>query len=150
MRLFAFLKPAPYLEEIQDASVVKKKYQYWRLRTFYAMYVGYVLYYFTRYSFIYAMPAMQKDLNLDKGDLGFICTILSVTYGVSKFLSGILGDRSNPRYFMSVGLILTGFFNLFPESSESFRNSVGISQETMRRSMEVRCAFRQKRSDPSD
>ena len=37
---------------------------------------------------------------------------MSIAYGASKFLSGIIGDKSNPRYFMSVGLILTGIFNV--------------------------------------
>lgn len=82
------------------------------------MYVGYALYYFTRKSFMAAMPSMQVELGLDKVQLGLMGTILSLTYGASKFLSGILGDRSNPRYFMSIGLILTGIFNvLFGVSS---------------------------------
>ena len=113
-----FLKPAPYVDEIQDEALVKKNYRYWRLRTFFSMYVGYALFYFTRKSFVYAMPSMQEDLGLSKFELGLLCSILSITYGVSKFLSGILGDKSNPRYFMSIGLILTGIFNfLFGMSS---------------------------------
>ncbi len=112
MGLFHFLKPAPYIEEIQDESVVKKNYRYWRLRTFVAMYFGYAFYYFTRKSFTFAMPAMQDSLGMDKFQLGLIASILSLTYGASKFLSGIAADKSNPRYFMSIGLILTGVFNL--------------------------------------
>lgn len=112
MSVLDFLKPAPVLDEIQDPDLVKKNYKYWRLRTFYAMYVGYAFYYFTRKSFTFAMPAMQMDLGLSKFELGLLGSILSLTYGASKFLSGILGDKSNPRYFMSIGLILTGIFNL--------------------------------------
>ncbi len=58
------------------------------------------------------MPIMQTELGLGKFELGLLGSILYITYGVSKFLSGILGDKSNPRYFMSIGLILTGIFNL--------------------------------------
>jgi OPA family sugar phosphate sensor protein UhpC-like MFS transporter len=112
MRIFAFLKPAPYIEEIQDESVVKKNYRYWRVRTFIAMYIGYAFYYFTRKSFTFAMPAMHDSLGMDNLQLGLIASILSMTYGASKFLSGIAADKSNPRYFMSIGLILTGVFNL--------------------------------------
>lgn len=112
MALFGFLKPAPYQDELQDTSEVKAKYSYWRLRTFYAMYIGYAFYYFTRKSFTFAMPAMQAHLGLSKFELGLLGSILSLSYGASKFISGIQGDRSNPRYFMSIGLILTGFFNL--------------------------------------
>ncbi len=82
------------------------------MRTFYAMYIGYAFYYFTRKSFTFAMPAMQETLGMDKFELGVLASILSLSYGASKFLSGILGDKSNPRYFMSIGLILTGIFNI--------------------------------------
>ncbi|MEN9654809.1 MAG: hypothetical protein RL235_921 [Chlamydiota bacterium] len=112
MSVLDFIKPPPTIEEIQDQSLVKKNYRYWRLRTFYAMYVGYAFYYFTRKSFTYAIPAMQIELGLSKYEIGLIGSILSLAYGASKFLSGIIGDRSNPRYFMSIGLILTGIFNL--------------------------------------
>lgn len=112
MSTLEFFRPAPHVPEIQDADLVKKNYKYWRLRTFYAMYIGYALYYFTRKSFTFAMPALQMEMGLSKFELGLLGSILSLSYGVSKFLSGILGDKSNPRYFMSIGLILTGLFNL--------------------------------------
>lgn len=110
--MFKFLRAAPYVDEIQDTNVVRKKYTYWRLRVFLGMYLGYAFYYFTRKSFTFAMPALQSELGLEKWELGLLGSILSVSYGASKFVSGILGDRSNPRYFMAVGLILTGIFNI--------------------------------------
>ncbi|HSX37856.1 MAG TPA: MFS transporter [Chlamydiales bacterium] len=120
MSMLDFFKPAPYSEELQDQFIVKKNYKYWRLRTFYAMYLGYAFYYFTRKSFVFAMPAMQAELGLGKFELGLLGSVLSITYGVSKFLSGILGDQSNPRYFMSIGLILTGVFNILFGASSLF------------------------------
>lgn len=113
MGLLNFLKPAPHAREIEDPEQVKAQYKYWRFRVFYGMYIGYVFYYFTRKSFTFAMPALMQDLGFDKSQLGILGSILSITYGLSKFLSGILGDRSNPRFFMATGLILTGFFNIF-------------------------------------
>lgn len=76
------------------------------------MFVGYALYYFTRKSFTFAMPGLIQELQFDKLQLGILGTILSLTYGISKFLSGILSDHSNPRYFMAFGLIMTGICNL--------------------------------------
>lgn len=102
--------PAP---RIDDKAKVHKLYRHWRIRTFYSMYIGYVFYYLTRKSFTFAMPAMAKDLGMSMADLGKMGSILAISYGISKFLSGILADRSNPRYFMAVGLILTGVFNIF-------------------------------------
>ncbi len=112
MSVLDFFRPAPHAPQIENEDEVKKNYKYWRIRTFYAMYIGYAFYYFTRKSFTFAMPAMQMELGLSKFELGLLGSILSLSYGASKFLSGILGDKSNPRYFMSIGLILTGMFNL--------------------------------------
>lgn len=113
MNFFDFLKPASKKEQLIDQEQIKSKYRYWRIRTLYSMYIGYVFFYFTRKSFTFAMPVMIKELGFDKTQLGILASILSLSYGASKFLSGIVSDRSNPRYFMSLGLILTGFFNIF-------------------------------------
>ncbi len=58
------------------------------------------------------MPGLIQDLDFDKTQLGILGSILSITYGISKFASGILGDRINPRYMMAIGLMLTGVCNL--------------------------------------
>ncbi len=106
-------QPAPYQKTIEDPSTVKKNYSYWRVRILYSMFVGYAFYYFTRKSFTFAVPGMIEDLGLTKGEIGLLASIFSMTYGFSKFASGILGDKTNPRYLMSVGLIITGFLNIF-------------------------------------
>ena len=112
MDLLSFLKPAPHKSEIEDTELVKRSYKYWRFRIFYGMYVGYIFYYFSRKSFTFAMPALMNDLGFDKSQLGILGSVLSITYGLSKFLSGIIADRSNPRYFMAIGLMLTGGVNI--------------------------------------
>ncbi|MCE5293072.1 MAG: MFS transporter [Chlamydiales bacterium] len=113
MAFFNIFSPAPHSAEVQDPEEIKKKYSYWRIRVFYSMFVGYAFYYFTRKSFTFAMPTLIQDLGLDKSDLGILGSIMAITYGLSKFVNGIIGDRSNPRYFMAVGLIFTGIFNIF-------------------------------------
>jgi len=113
-------RPAPHTEEITDQEVVSKEYRYWRFRILYSMFVGYAFYYLTRKSFTFAMPGMIEDLHFDKGDLGLLGSIISISYGISKFASGILSDRSNPRYFMAFGLVMTGIFNIFFGLSSSF------------------------------
>lgn len=112
VNLLAFLKPAPHLAAIQHPEEIKKMYRYWRIRTFYTMYIGYVFFYFSRKSFTFITPFLCADLGFQKADVGILASILSFSYGVSKFLSGILCDRSNPRYFMAFGLILTGILNI--------------------------------------
>jgi OPA family sugar phosphate sensor protein UhpC-like MFS transporter len=125
MNLINFFKPAPPQQEIQDEKVVAEKYKYWRWRIFLGMYVGYVFYYFARKSYTCIMPLLIQDLGFTKSDLGILGSILALTYGLSKFLSGILADRSNPRVFMSIGLIFTGILNmLFGFSSSIFAFAV--------------------------
>ncbi len=111
-RLIAVFKAAPPAPEITDPVVVAKAYKEWRVRIFASILLGYAFYYFTRKSFTFAMPALMQDLGFDKGQLGFLATVLSLTIGLSKFLSGILADRANARYFMAFGLIMTGVFNI--------------------------------------
>ncbi|MCB1113734.1 MAG: MFS transporter [Chlamydiia bacterium] len=110
--LLNILSPAPFKPEITDSETVDKDYRYWRVRIFYSMFVGYALYYVTRKSFTFVMPALASDLQFDKGELGLLGTIFAITYGISKFASGVIGDRTNPRYFMALGLFMTGVVNI--------------------------------------
>jgi len=109
---FNFFQHPPYKAEIEDPEEIKKNYKYWRIRIFYSMYIGYAFFYLTRKSFTFAMPAMMVSLGFTKTDLGILGSVLYITYGLSKFVSGIMSDRSNPRYFMGIGLVLTGIFNI--------------------------------------
>ncbi|MFQ5729843.1 MAG: phosphoglycerate transporter protein PgtP [Waddliaceae bacterium] len=118
-RILSLLKPDPYIEEIEDQELVNKKYHYWRIRILYSIFIGYTLFYFTRKSFTFAMPGMIQELHYDKVQLGLLASILSIAYGLSKFASGILADRSNPRYFMAFGLMMTGVCNIFFGMSSS-------------------------------
>ncbi|MBM3195673.1 MAG: MFS transporter [Chlamydiae bacterium] len=121
MKFLNWLNYFQFLTERGAQGAQSRLYQYWRLRIFSSIYLGYAFFYLTRKSFNFAMPAMIVDLGISKTELGFLGSVLYVTYGASKFLSGIMGDRSNPRYFMSIGLILTGIFNiLFGLSSSIF------------------------------
>lgn len=115
MSLQTFLKvfsPVPHLPESTDEAQIKVDYKYWRQRIFYSMLIGYALFYFTRRSFTFAMPGLITDLGFDKSQLGILGSVLSISYGMSKFISGILADQSNPRYFMALGLFLTGICNI--------------------------------------
>lgn len=110
--LFTIFGPAPFLPEIEDENKIKSEFKYWRQRIFFSMLIGYALYYFTRRSFTFAMPGLIADLGFDKSQLGILGSVLSISYGMSKFVSGILADQSNPRYFMALGLFLTGLCNI--------------------------------------
>ncbi|MCG9657854.1 MFS transporter [Vibrio mediterranei] len=105
----------------QDSASVDTRYRYWRFHIMLGMYLGYAGFYLTRKTFNYTAPALIADLGLDKGDIGMMGTMFYLMYGLSKFVSGIISDRSNPRYFMGIGLIASGLVNIvFGLSSSLF------------------------------
>ncbi|HIF9385348.1 TPA: MFS transporter [Photobacterium damselae] len=110
--MFGFLRSHYPSIMVEDKTEIDQKYHYWRFHIMVSMYIGYAGFYFSRKTFNYAMPAMMADLGLDKADIGLIGTLFYITYGCSKFFSGIISDRSNPRYFMGLGLIATGIINI--------------------------------------
>ncbi|WP_342651667.1 MFS transporter family glucose-6-phosphate receptor UhpC [Vibrio metschnikovii] len=93
-------------------SKVAIRYRYWRWHLMVSMYLGYGVFYLTRKSLNFAMPEMLNDLGLRYSDIGFLGTLFYLTYGISKFLSGLLSDHSGSRYFMGLGLIATGIINI--------------------------------------
>lgn len=119
-QLINLLKPAPYIEPLQDPDQIDKQYHYWRIRMCYSLFLGYVVYYFTRKNFAAIMPLMGADLGLNKTQLGILLSVFSLSYGISKFMAGIISDRSNPRYFMAIGLMATGILNILFGLSSSF------------------------------
>ncbi len=120
MIIIKLLKPESNKKTISNSEYIKKTYKYWRIRIFYSLFVGYIFFYFTRKSFTFSIPLIIDDLHISIKDLGIISTLFYITYGLSRFLSGIISDKSNPRYFMSIGLILTGIFNICFSISSSF------------------------------
>src|SRR5690606_29634635 len=92
---------------------IENAYRYWRGRVFSGIYIGYIFFIFSRKSMTFAIPAMMTQLGYTMSELGLLSSIMSIMYGASKFLSGMIADRSNPRFFMSIGLIATGVATLF-------------------------------------
>ena len=89
-----------------------KDFAYWRKRILVGATFAYTIYYFCRVNISIAIPLMQKSLELSKTELGFIASALQISYGLGKFANGVIGDRSNARYFMSAGLLLSGLANI--------------------------------------
>lgn len=107
------LKTETSNEPTENEEELKAKYRYWRIRIFYSIYIGYALFYFTRKSFAALKPVLIDDLGFDITSIAALESLLWITYGISKFLSGMISDKSSLRYFMGFGLILTGVFNIF-------------------------------------
>lgn len=109
-----FIKAEPMAcDMISDPGEVDKKYRYWRTRQMYSTFIGYAAYYFVRQNMSMAMPLMEAAMGIGKDKLGLFLTLHKLLYGASKFVNGMLGDRSNPRYFMVIGLVLSAVVNIF-------------------------------------
>ncbi len=91
---------------------IDEKYKYWRFRLLYATYIGYATFYLTRKNISFVIPAMISDLHFSKESIGIMASAFYIIYGISKFVSGIISDNSNPKYFMAFGLMATGVANI--------------------------------------
>lgn len=91
---------------------IEKQYSYWRFRLLLALIIGYSAFYIVRQNMSIAVPGILDTFGYTKTQVGWIFTSFSVIYGISKFISGTLCDRSNARIFMTVGLLGAAAVNL--------------------------------------
>ncbi len=105
--MFGFLKPAPAAPPLPPDRI-GPEYRRLRLQVFLGIFIGYAGYYLVRKNFALAIPDILAAYpHYTKAALGTAMTGLSIAYGVSKFIMGSVSDRSNPRWFMTLGLLLT-------------------------------------------
>lgn len=105
--MIGWLKPAPFKAPL-PAAEVDPSYRKLRRRVFGGIFVGYAAYYLVRNNLALAIPDILKEFpQHSKAELGTALTGLSLAYGVSKFLMGSVSDKSNPKYFLPLGLLLS-------------------------------------------
>ena len=107
------------VQPTESAPDNRLAYQYWRIRIMYSMMTGYAGFYLLRQNFTMAIPSMQSELGYSKIQIGLIITLAAIVYGLGKGLSGLLSDRSNARYFMTFGLLMSAVMNFFMGMSSS-------------------------------
>ena len=111
-KFIEFFKEPPAKETIQDKEKVDKMYSHFRWRIFYSSFIAYVVFHICRKNIAVALPSMGAALNLSNTELGILGSSLYVTYGIGKFVNGVLADRSNVRTFLPTALILSAVCNL--------------------------------------
>ena len=105
--MISLLKSAPEVTRL-PADRIDGEYRRLRFQVFLGIFIGYAAYYLVRKNFSLAIPDILKEYpQYTKAQLGGVMTGLSVAYGFSKFLMGSVSDRSNPRYFFPLGLLLS-------------------------------------------
>jgi OPA family glycerol-3-phosphate transporter-like MFS transporter len=101
------LAPAPFAPALPPERV-DAEYRRLRRRVFAGIFLGYAGYYLVRNNLALAIPdLLAGHPEYSKAALGTALTALSIAYGVSKFLMGSVSDRSNPKAFLPLGLLLS-------------------------------------------
>ena len=90
----------------------QKKFKVWQWRTIIVTMIGYAFFYFVRKNFSFAMPGLAAEYGISNTSFGIVMTIVGLVYGFSRYFNGILADRMNARYHMSIGLALCALASL--------------------------------------
>lgn len=98
----------PPAKPLLPKELVNKKYKTSRYRVFSGIFIGYMGYYLVRNS----TGVLSGILEMSATDIGIISCAGFLAYGISKFVSGLISDRSNSKVFLSLGLFLSGLVNL--------------------------------------
>ncbi|OOR98428.1 glycerol-3-phosphate transporter [Haemophilus paracuniculus] len=109
--MFSFLKASAPAPRIEDARV-DAEYKRLRWQVFAGVFIGYAAYYLIRKNFSLAIPYLIDEYGFTKADLGTVGVALSLAYGISKFVMGNVSDRSNPKYFITIGLVGSAIVSL--------------------------------------
>jgi OPA family glycerol-3-phosphate transporter-like MFS transporter len=105
--MFGFLRPAPEAAALPPERI-DPTYRRLRWQVFVGIFVGYAGYYLVRNNLTLAMPdLLRAHPEYTKTSLGNALTGISIAYGLSKFLMGSVSDRSNPKRFLPLGLLLS-------------------------------------------
>lgn len=120
---FKIFPPAAHKPQIANKEKLNSSYTKLRYQVFSGIFLGYAAYYFVRKNFSFSVKDLQDNLGYSKAELGIAMSALSIAYGLSKFLMGNVSDRSNARYFLSAGLILSALtmicMGFFPFATSS-------------------------------
>ena len=110
---------------------VARKYPRLRLQVFIGIFIGYAGFYLIRNNISSIAPLLMDETGIDKIGVGIIANAVLLAYGLSKFFSAMLSDRSNARYFLVIGLALSAITNLLIAFIPWLTASVGIFATVM-------------------
>jgi OPA family glycerol-3-phosphate transporter-like MFS transporter len=124
--MIGLLKPAPFTPPL-PAEQVDPAYKRLRREVFAGIFVGYAAYYLVRNTMALAIPdILRAHPEHSKAELGTALTGLSIAYGISKFLMGSVSDKSNPKYFLPLGLLLSSAILMFCGVVKGVFASLGV------------------------
>ena len=119
IRNFLLPGPAAHIARLPEPQI-KELYPKLRWQILESTFIGYATFYLVRNNLPVVSKEMGQALHYSKGQIGDILAISVFVYGLGRFFMGSLSDRSNPRYFMPIGLLLTAFCNFAFATASSY------------------------------
>jgi MFS transporter, OPA family, glycerol-3-phosphate transporter len=116
---FPFLRPAAHIARLPEEQV-KRLYPRLRWQILESTFIGYAIFYLVRNNLPVVSREIGQSLGYSKGEIGNLLAVTAISYGVGKFFMGAWSDRSNPRYFMPLGLLFTALCNFAFASAGSY------------------------------
>ncbi len=107
-----YFKAPNDIEPLSDEEQIKKTYSHFRMRIFYSCFIGYIVYNICRKNITVALPLLSSEYGFTNVQLGLLGSSLYLTYGIGKFVNGMVADNADVRKFMSIALIFSGIANI--------------------------------------
>jgi len=115
----SFLQPAPHIPRVSREQA-QRLYPKMRWQIMESTFIGYATFYFVRNNLPVVSREMGIALHYSKEQMGNILAATAISYGLGKLFMGAWSDRSNPRYFMPLGLLVTAFCNFAFGAASSY------------------------------
>ncbi|MDR2748277.1 MAG: MFS transporter [Bifidobacteriaceae bacterium] len=112
MSLLNILKASPDAKILVPKDKIKSVFHLRQAGVMVATCVGYIGYYILRLIFTTQQTDIMNEYGLSKGDIGMVLACFGIGYGISKAFMGLIADKSNPRYYIALGLILSAIANV--------------------------------------
>lgn len=107
----SWLAAPPQAPRLPEAEV-HRRYPRLRVQVFTGIFLGYAGFYLIRNNIPLVATLLIDEGRLSTVGVGFVTNAVLISYGLSKFFSAMLSDRSNARYFLPIGLALSAVANL--------------------------------------
>src|SRR5574344_1939209 len=107
-----FFKEPPVKEVTENEEQIQKRYTHGRIRMFYSCFIGYTVFYLCKKNIAVALPGLSSTFHYSNTELGLLGSSLYLTYGIGKFVNGVIADRADVRKFLPTALILSAIANI--------------------------------------
>ncbi|MDR2974118.1 MAG: MFS transporter [Propionibacteriaceae bacterium] len=123
--VFSYLAAPPALKPGLSQDTARRLYPSKRLQVFMGIFLGYAAFYLIRNN-VSLVAAILNENGLTKTGIGIIANAVLIAYGFSKFFMATVSDRSNARYFLPLGLVLSALTNFVVAFVPGVAGSIGL------------------------